>query len=75
MADKNKKGFRTVNDADMEEYKQKIRQHRLKLLRYGAIIAGVFLVIAAGIGLYMAFRQYGVSPIYRIRHQKLCGAV
>ena len=43
MADKNKKGFRTVNDADMEEYKQKIRQHRLKLLRYGAIIAGVFL--------------------------------
>lgn len=58
MADKNKRGFRTVNDADLQEYKQKIRQHRLKLLRYGAIIAGVFLVISAGIGLYMAFRQY-----------------
>lgn len=63
MADKNKRGFRTVNDADMEEYKQKIRQHRLKLLRYGAIIAGVFLVIAAGIGLYMAFRQYTAYDI------------
>ena len=58
MADKNKRGFRTVKDADLEEYKQKIREHRLKLLRRGMITAGVVLLLAAGVGLFMAFRQY-----------------
>ena len=58
MAEKNRQGFRTVKDADMEEYRQKIREHRLGILKRGTIFAMVLLVIVAGLGLYMAFRQY-----------------
>ena len=58
MADKNKQGFRTVKDADMEEYRQKIREHRLAVLKRGTVFAVVLLLIVAVFGLYMAFRQY-----------------
>lgn len=58
MADKNKQGFRTVKDADMKEYKQKIREHRLAILKRGMVFALVLLLIVSGLGLYMAFRQY-----------------
>lgn len=58
MADKNKRGFRTVKDADMEEYRQKIREHRLAVLRRSAIFTLVLLLVVALLGLYMAFRQY-----------------
>lgn len=58
MAEKNRQGFHTVKDADMEEYRQKIREHRLSLLKRGSIIAAIILVVLIGLGLYMAFRQY-----------------
>ena len=58
MAGDKKKGFRTVEAADMEEYKKKIREHRLKIVRAAALIAAVLLLVLAGIGLYLEFRQY-----------------
>lgn len=47
-----------MEDADMEEYRQKIREHRRKVLKHGVIYAGIFLFLLAVLGLYMAFRQY-----------------
>lgn len=32
MAEKNKSGFHTVGDTDMEEYNRKIKEHRRKVL-------------------------------------------
>lgn len=58
MAGKNKKGFHTVEDADMEEYRQKLREHRRRVWRRTFIIVLVIVLIAAGLGLYMAFRHY-----------------
>lgn len=58
MADKNKRGFRTVKDADMREYQQKIREHRIAVLKRWAIFAAILLLIIAGLSLFMAFRQY-----------------
>lgn len=58
MEDKNKRGFRTVKDADVEEYKQKIKEHRLAILKKGVIWTAVVFLVLAGFGLYMAFRNY-----------------
>ena len=58
MADKNKRGFRTVKDADMKEYKRQIREHRLEVMRRSAVFFAALLLLVGGIGLYMAFRQY-----------------
>lgn len=58
MAEKNKRGFRTVGDADMEEYKQKIREHRLKVLKRTAVCTLIVLLVVTGLGLFMAFRHY-----------------
>lgn len=58
MAGNNKKGFRTVEDADMEEYRQKLREHRRKVLRRTSIVVLVILLVVAGLGMYMAFRHY-----------------
>ena len=63
MAGDKKKGFRTVEAADMEEYKKKIREHRLKIVRAAALIAAVLLLVLAGIGLYLEFRQYEAFDI------------
>lgn len=58
MAEKNKRGFRTVGDADMEEYKQKIKEHRQKVLKRAVICTLIVLLIVTGLGLFMAFRHY-----------------
>lgn len=58
MAEKNRQGFRTVKDADMKEYNQKIREHRLAALKRSAIFAAVLFVTGVGFWLFMAFRQY-----------------
>lgn len=58
MAGNNKKGFRMVEDADMEEYRQKIREHRRKVLRHTVLAIVIILLLVAGIGLFMAFRHY-----------------
>ena len=33
MAEKNKRGFHTVEEPDMEEYERKLREHRVKVVR------------------------------------------
>ena len=54
MADKSQ--FTTI-ETDPEELNAKIRRHRLKILKVSLIIAGVLLLIAAGIFLFlMLFR-------------------
>lgn len=58
MAEKNRQGFRTVKDADMKEYNQKIREHRLAALKRSAIFGAVLFVTGVGFWLFMAFRQY-----------------
>ncbi len=63
MAGDKKKGFRTVEAADMEEYKKKIREHRIRIVKVIGLFAAVLLLTAAGIGLYMAFRQYEAYDI------------
>lgn len=63
MAEKNRQGFRTVKDADMKEYKQKIREHRLQVLKRGLIFAGIVLLIGMGFALFMALRQYNAYDV------------
>ena len=33
MAEKNKRGFHTVEEPDMEEYERKLREHRVKVVK------------------------------------------
>ena len=58
MAGKNKNGFRTVGEAEAEEYRIKIREHRLKILKRTAIALLILLLAVMGGALFMAFRQY-----------------
>lgn len=58
MANIQKRGLHTVPDLDPQEYKAKMRRHRIKLLRRGIIIAVVVLLMIAGIGIYTSLRQY-----------------
>lgn len=53
-----KRGFRTVEEADMEDYKQKIREHRIKLFKRSVLTIFILALVLTGIGLYMALRQY-----------------
>lgn len=53
-----KKGFRTVEETDMEDYKQKIREHRMKILKRSVLSVLILALIFTGIGLFMALRQY-----------------
>lgn len=58
MEENNRKGFRTVTDNDTEEYRKKIREHRLKLMKRTTIAVLVVFLIGAGVGLYTALRHY-----------------
>lgn len=58
MEEKGKKGFYTVQEPDMKDYKQKIKKHRLRILRRTAIAITAVLLIIIGVGLFMAFRHY-----------------
>lgn len=43
---------------DMDEYKQKIREHRLKILKRTLVTALIVFVIIAGLFLFLALRHY-----------------
>ena len=43
---------------DMDEYKQKIREHRLKILKRTLVTALIIFVIIAGLFLFLALRHY-----------------
>ena len=58
MTEAEKRGFRTVEQADMEEYKQKLRKHRLKILRIVIIAAVILCALLAGVSLYLSLRRY-----------------
>lgn len=58
MTKAEKKGFRTVPETDMEDYKQKLREHRLKVFRRTTITILTLVLLLAGLGLYMSLRQY-----------------
>ena len=50
--------FQTVPAMDMEEYKGKIRAHRLKILRRTLIVFFLRAALLAGLWLFMALRHY-----------------
>ncbi|MDD6056766.1 MAG: DUF5711 family protein [Clostridiales bacterium] len=58
MEEKDRKGFRTVAGTDEKEYKQKIREHRLKVMKKVTIVVLILFVVGAGLGVFMAFRHY-----------------
>lgn len=58
MAENGKKGFHTVKETDMEGYEQKLREHRLKVLKWTTVTISAILLIAAGFGLFIALRHY-----------------
>ena len=53
-----KKGFRTVPEMNMEEYQQKLREHRLAVFRRTAIGVLAIVLFFGGLGLYMSLHQY-----------------
>lgn len=55
MADRTQ--FTTI-ETDPEELNTKIRRHRLKILKTALMVAGVILLIAAGIFLFLRLRTY-----------------
>ena len=47
MAEKNKRGFHTVEEPDMEEYERKLREHRVKVVRRTIILIVTVLAVSA----------------------------
>lgn len=47
-----------VEDVDMEDYEQKIREHRRKILKRTALITLIVILLVAGLGLFIALRHY-----------------
>ncbi len=58
MAEKDKRGFHTVEHTDMEEYEKKLHEHRIGIIKKAVITAAAVAVVVAGIGLFMAVRHY-----------------
>ena len=58
MTEQEKKNFKTVPAMDMDDYKQKLREHRLKVVKRTLLIILIILLILAGLGLFMALRHY-----------------
>ena len=58
MAGKNKRGFHTVEEPDMEEYERKLREHRVKVVRRTIILIVTVLAVSAGLWVFMALRHY-----------------
>lgn len=58
MAQQDKKNFKTVPAMDMDDYKQKLREHRLSVVRRTVIVTLIILILLAGLGLFMALRHY-----------------
>ena len=52
MAEKNKRGFHTVEEPDMEEYERKLREHRVKVVRRTVILIVTVLAVSAAFSFY-----------------------
>lgn len=58
MAESGKKGFRTVTETDEEDFEQKLRKHRKKIVGRTIFIILVLGVTVTGIWLYLSLRHY-----------------
>lgn len=58
MEEKKRNGLHTVEESDMEEYRQKLKTHRRKILRRTAVVVLVCLAVIAGVWLFLALRHY-----------------
>ena len=77
MAEKNKRGFHTVEEPDMEEYERKLREHRVKVVRRTVILIVTVLAVSAGLWVFMALRIMRILTWDRlltglIRRYKVC---
>ena len=55
--------FQTVPAMDMEEYKGKIRAHRLKILRRTLIVFFLLAVLLAGLWLFLPRRKLATGSV------------
>lgn len=58
MAESGKKGFRTVTETDEEDFEQKLRKHRKKIVGRTIFIILVLGVTVTGSWLYLSLRHY-----------------
>ena len=63
MAESGKKGFRTVTETDEEDFEQKLRKHRRKIVGRTVFIILVLVVTVTGSWLYLSLRHYAEYDI------------
>ncbi len=63
MAESGKKGFRTVTETDKEDFEQKLRKHRRKIVGRTVFIILVLVVTVTGSWLYLSLRHYAEYDI------------
>lgn len=63
MAGNSRNGFRTVRELNLKEYKQKIREHRLKILKRTLVISLIVFIVIVGTWLFVALRHYDTFEV------------
>ena len=63
MAGNNRSGFRAVQEPNLREYKQKIREHRLKILKRTLVFSLIVFIVIAGTWLFVALRHYDTYEV------------
>ncbi len=58
MEEKKRNGLHTVEESDMEEYREKLRTHRRKIIKRTAVVLVACLAVITGVGLFLALRHY-----------------
>ena len=58
MEEKDKRRFRTVPQTDMEEYEQKLRAHRISVVKRTMLVLFIVIAVITGLTVYMALRHY-----------------
>lgn len=58
MEEKDKRKFRTVPQTDMEEYEQKLRAHRISVVKRTMLVLFIVIAVITGLTVYMALRHY-----------------
>ena len=58
MTDARKKGFHTVPSREQKEFEEKLREHRLQVLKRTVIMTVIVLTFVIAIVLYVSLRQY-----------------
>lgn len=58
MAEDGRKGLRAVSESEVDDYKKKIRAHRIRIAARVLIVAAVIFMTLSGIGVYLSQRNY-----------------